>query len=455
MITPVNPLGKVGPGEKLKSIPRAAYNAIIDTVNKSANGVFSGGDGRVRVPGLNPVIVLVLNDSGDDVPANGILKIHSSSAPISAIDSEEEYKARILIKGVAPGSNAEDPIVITLEPIADGAIGRAVISGVVPVLVEMDESTDTRCAPVSGETGYLLSSTEGPIPIIHLCSSAGDQHWAYVSLNPVRPVRCYISGHDAAPSGTSEGGNIGSDVLQITVNPAHGLLFYQPTPGVKQYLMDIAEASETVTGVVNITSQSFSGLKMFTDDLGVDESIIFPSTGGSYTSGTRSRIIAGVSSSLAYLDYAASISGWSTIAELKAGLPPSGSVFDASSLRLTSSNSGGFGVFVGEPGTSLPSPVRTTSYMELWANHDGVTGSQFSVYCRAEDSGGGTADSRIEITGPGGSGSAYLTVENNAGATGLAKLVLSGLGGTLTLASDGSGFPSADGGPGASSWMGF
>ena len=114
------------PGEKLQ-IPAAAYNAFLDAARLARarqNEKDGEGDREFRQTG----IIKVRNDSGDD---RGRFEVPGIAGPlIEPAENLQEFQNRVALKGVLPQRSHRGRFVVLLEPLTNGSIGRAVISGV-------------------------------------------------------------------------------------------------------------------------------------------------------------------------------------------------------------------------------------------------------------------------------------------------------------------------------------
>lgn len=138
------------------------WNALADFVSKHQGGHLGGGDARSN--GLTPAVtVLVRNDTGGDLPIRSVL---TPTAPVeSAIDLPSQVQALPVLAADAP-TDETSPVAVTVEPIADGEVGRAVILGVAVVDVDVNDAGHTFAAPAAAQTLKLESAAEGPVKIL-------------------------------------------------------------------------------------------------------------------------------------------------------------------------------------------------------------------------------------------------------------------------------------------------
>lgn len=155
-------------------------------------GYGHGADDGASPPGQ---LVYVRNDSGDAVAAYGVLGI--DGILIDPADNAAEFAARIMIGGITPAAGThEGKFVITVEPIADGAIGRAVLAGACIAKVNVADAAHTHADIDDGSTAALASAGSGTAEILYKEAGTGVV-WAVVRLRsgPAGPVYARITGH--------------------------------------------------------------------------------------------------------------------------------------------------------------------------------------------------------------------------------------------------------------------
>jgi hypothetical protein len=168
---------RVMPGEPMR-IEARAWNACVDAaeavVMTRPSPKSSQRDRR------SSGLVLIRNDSGDDVSQYGILGV--SGILIAAADNEIEFRQRVLLTGVTPEAGThEGRFVVTLEPIADGEIGLACASGVIQVPVQVSDEGHRYAEIDDGIAGNLASSGAGSALIL-ACDTGEGLKWAVVRL---------------------------------------------------------------------------------------------------------------------------------------------------------------------------------------------------------------------------------------------------------------------------------
>jgi len=175
-----DPFKKVHPGERLR-IPATAYNRLMDVARDHQ----ADKQNTARRPAMSllpsGVILTVKNSSGSDCGRFEILGLDSPVFPPE--DNTADFSRGPVMSAVTPADpNHRGSFVVLLEPIADGAVGRAIIQGAAYVQVDITD-TDHEWADVTdGETEYLTSGATGSARIIWHESSAPGQVWCVCLL---------------------------------------------------------------------------------------------------------------------------------------------------------------------------------------------------------------------------------------------------------------------------------
>ncbi len=147
-------------------------NALSDMLQwfRAGGGRKAGASGPQAAGREDSIRVLVQNTTGQNVQQFGILGV---DAPIILpCKSYPTFAERRALVGIAPQSGRS--FVVTQEPIAafdgDGnpGIGHAVILGLTPCWVFMNEIGDLTAEPAAGDTTQLYSTACGPARIVWL-----------------------------------------------------------------------------------------------------------------------------------------------------------------------------------------------------------------------------------------------------------------------------------------------
>lgn len=182
MSPPPAELHKVRPGEPLR-IPARAYNAFVDAAQQ-ARRIETGMSAADVGTGINEQLVLVRNESGDDLPRFGVLGINGPIVSPGDGGNADEFKRRTAIVGAAITSTDEyvGRFVVAREPIPVGRIGVAFIRGVTPAVVEVGDEEHTH-ADTFPDSQYLTSGFTGAARILWKEEGTG-QKLAVVEIGP-------------------------------------------------------------------------------------------------------------------------------------------------------------------------------------------------------------------------------------------------------------------------------
>lgn len=189
---------KVRTGEPLR-VPARAYNAFVDAALAHRRESQRIGREPERALGDRGV-ALVRNESGGAIDRFGALGV--AGPLVDPGDNEREFAERVALRGVTPGvASHRGRFVLTLEPLAAGAVGRALVVGVCPALVDAPEDETPRYADIDdGETGHLLGGESGAAAVLWIEEGEGPR-WALVRLGgeagAVIPVTLTLAGGDA------------------------------------------------------------------------------------------------------------------------------------------------------------------------------------------------------------------------------------------------------------------
>lgn len=173
------------PGDPL-AIKASEWNAIAAATNRSTLPVDLRAAGRGA--GLAPGVVWVRNDGDDPLERFQVLKL--GGMLVDPADQAEDYLARVVLGAVINDQLDLRPgrFALAAETIPPGLIGRAYMTGVFPVLINVDQTGHRYARAVEGdfevpESLYLESCSAGQIPILTKESGLGVRH-AVISLTP-------------------------------------------------------------------------------------------------------------------------------------------------------------------------------------------------------------------------------------------------------------------------------
>lgn len=146
---------KVHSGQRLR-MSAEEFNAFTDAAVDLRARQSSRGTRPFPSDTPSPTI-LVRNDSGQNVPRFGVLGL--AGPLITPEDNLSEFQSRIALSGIAPVEEEhEDGFVILAEPLAEGVIGEAFLTGASPVQVEVEDEDHSHATVKDGEVGFLVST---------------------------------------------------------------------------------------------------------------------------------------------------------------------------------------------------------------------------------------------------------------------------------------------------------
>ena len=194
-------LKKVQPGDKLR-IPASTFNTFIDV----ARDHLANRQNATRQPGvvLPPpgVILLIRNDSGSDRSRFEVLGLDGPVFPPE--DSSTDMSRGPVMSCVTPATpDHEGAFVVLLEPIASGALGRAMIQGAVPVQVDFADTDPKTWADISdGVVANLKAMGTGSAKILWRTGEPGDTgvEWCICELTGGSDRRVAVTSEDSTPA---------------------------------------------------------------------------------------------------------------------------------------------------------------------------------------------------------------------------------------------------------------
>lgn len=249
-----DPLARVSPGSPL-AISSVAWNTLTDMARdwkqgRPVGGVPAGGNR------LGTVEALALNSTG------AALREYKPAAVTAAggYDLSEDFPAadwsrRPLLTLGAPASDT-DYVVVTLEAIPAGAIGRVAVSGV--CLCDVDSADGaTFAAPQVGDTSALLGGTSGTVRVLHVPSAGGSQK------------RCAVYLHEkdaSAASSLTSGQTSGISPLSLsTATGVYTAVANVSIPSAGTYLITFSLRVQFTASVAG----SHMGVRLFVPNTGI------------------------------------------------------------------------------------------------------------------------------------------------------------------------------------------
>lgn len=167
-------LRRVRTGDPLR-IPARAYNAFVDAAHV-ARRIDADASGERAIPGVHEHLVLVRNETGQDLPRFGAFGIAGPIIEPGEEGNDDEFKRRTALIG-APITSTDEyfgRFVIAREPIANGRIGLAVIRGVATAIVNVVDEEHTH-ADTFPDQQFLHSGFTGAARILWKEEGTGEK----------------------------------------------------------------------------------------------------------------------------------------------------------------------------------------------------------------------------------------------------------------------------------------
>ena len=171
---------KVRSGESL-SIPASTWNAFIDAANWVRNEQQNRKAQGVR-SGAGVGIVFVRN--GESELRERFTALVLTDISVTPETNEDEFLScpPVFLGQKMTEAREGKPYAILLEPLEPDQIGRAMVLGIVPAKVTIQDSEDPYAEPVpNSSAGALRSSATGVARILWKASGGGEQ-WCLLQL---------------------------------------------------------------------------------------------------------------------------------------------------------------------------------------------------------------------------------------------------------------------------------
>jgi len=173
--------GRVEPGQSIQAAFSArTWNRFCDTADLVLGSQYGTRGSALGVSGSAANIVLIRNNSGSDLARFGVLGISGVAIdPSSSAAAAAQFAERPVLTGVTPTTASHsERFVVSIEPIASGAIGRAAASGVFACRVNISD-TDHQFADVKNSDLTQLQSVDcGVCQLLWKESGTGSSKWA-------------------------------------------------------------------------------------------------------------------------------------------------------------------------------------------------------------------------------------------------------------------------------------
>ena len=166
---------KVTAGTKLE-IPAVAYNAMLDAAESHRRQQVGGAEAIAghRQSG----IVKVRNTTAQQLPRFSIVGL--GDPIVSPTDNLQEFTRQVALNATLPVGEGRFGVLI--EPLVAGAIGMAVVAGVVAVRL-LVSGTNYEFAQVAGTHAYLTNVPHGSARVLWIEPIGGPVRWAVVRLD--------------------------------------------------------------------------------------------------------------------------------------------------------------------------------------------------------------------------------------------------------------------------------
>jgi len=276
---PFDPLSPVLPGDQLQ-IRATAWNRMLELLRRdTAQRGGRAGPGALGDSVQATTVVLVQNATGSAASHGYCLSI--DDLPTDPTDSPPAWLSRPVLSGGEP-TDAADPFVILLEPLGDGAVGRAAIAGLAIAQVDVTDTGHGYAAPTAGDATKLTSAASGPARIL----------WRESGSTGTQACVLLLGGSDGASGGTgltvkeSDLSPSYTSITSLEIDQAQGGVVTQPGAG--RAKVSWADATVSQAGVVSYGSQTFGGDKTFADSVR-HEDIVYTSIGSNDVRSTNFR----------------------------------------------------------------------------------------------------------------------------------------------------------------------
>jgi hypothetical protein len=182
------PDGRIEKGQRLSSaISARAWNRAQEAADRVLGAQPGAQGGGLTSATPAPNVVLIVNDSGQDVPMCGVLGISgveidpsggSLTGNTDADKRAREFVSRPVLRGVTPTADHAESFVIALEPIANAKIGRAAVSGAFACRVNVTNASHRFATAKNGDRSQLQSAACGVLQLVWKEGGTGANKWA-------------------------------------------------------------------------------------------------------------------------------------------------------------------------------------------------------------------------------------------------------------------------------------
>jgi hypothetical protein len=173
---------RVNPGDPLR-ISAATWNGVLAMMGgRTAPGVSGSNSGS----GLGPGEVWICNTSGADRSWSDVLGISGPAFDPGDEDQLAEFcYGDLSVIGATPSEPGNlGRFAVLLEPIAEGKIGRGLVSGIVPAWLDVADAANADFADIrDGDAASLSTGPTGSAYVLWRAGGTGEQ-WGIVLLGP-------------------------------------------------------------------------------------------------------------------------------------------------------------------------------------------------------------------------------------------------------------------------------
>lgn len=237
------PFKKVIAGQKLRgNVSARGWNKLMELAQE---GPDLTGRGEPP-PSRQSTVVFVKNDSGSAKDQFDVLGLDGPI--ITPTANETEFKRQVTFSGITPTTASHSSkFCILLEPLADGAIGKAVVAGVVQVRLT---GADVGFAAVTNNDATKLTASATGVAQVLYAEAGSSERWAIVRLRSGGLTAITVEEADGTPSYT--------DITKIQFDQASKLKVTQPSAGVAKVEIEGLTSTETIVTAVSCNSGTLS-----------------------------------------------------------------------------------------------------------------------------------------------------------------------------------------------------
>jgi hypothetical protein len=289
-----DPLEPVAPGDP-PPLRADTFNLVFEAARAYRNRRQGAGGAAAleHDPVTGNVLVWVRNDAGSTKAAFSVLQLGQPVIDVTDATGEpHKFRHNPVFPGTAP-TGPDVAFAVTIEPLASGGIGRAVLLGVCVCDLSVTDAAHAYAAPAAGTTATLASDTSGPAKIVWKAAGTGTKR-AVVVLNAQDQER----GAWLAELTTSSGGlwkwyhvvndaATGPESATYNAKPAKvdGANLLNPVAGLRVWMyagggatpydfLPVGYAASTFGGLLSATTQTITGDKTLENHLSVNSTQI-------------------------------------------------------------------------------------------------------------------------------------------------------------------------------------